>query len=178
MRIVAEDGTVVTQVLFDEVIRMSNSERADMAKLVKRSRELEASAKAVTRAMQDSLTQAINTVRENLDKARAEEKSIDLGNSHPLKIKWRHRRKAFQEVLRLLEGESASDRITARELRAVGIEVADDIPDWAWIRREAFRPHDCELHYQEGVDVGVVKGVVLFDIMEPFQWEPYRKGTG
>jgi len=73
------------------------------AKLV-RARELESSAKAVTRSVQDGRIRTIDAVKALLSVARAEEKSFfDLGDSHHLAIKWRARRKSFQEVLCLLE---------------------------------------------------------------------------
>jgi len=61
-----------------------------------------------------------------------------------------------------------TDNITAGELRALGIEIAEDIPDVATIPRHTFVPRSCEMTHDEKTQI--VSGVLTYDIVEAFHW--------
>jgi len=62
--------------------------------------------------------------------------------------------------------------ITAGELRHIGIDIAKDIPDVAWIPRSSMIITDHEISYDKPDDDpdGTVTGVLHFQITEPFRW--------
>lgn len=61
-----------------------------------------------------------------------------------------------------------TDTITAGELRRLGVEIADDIPDVAEVPAHALVPRKCTSSHDEAT--GIVTFIVAFDVVEPFQW--------
>lgn len=63
---------------------------------------------------------------------------------------------------------SDTDTISAGELRRLGVEIADDIPDIATIPRYALVPRGCESKHDEAS--GTVHFTITFDVVAPFKW--------